>query len=101
MDQLKQYIEENKKRFLDELFELIRVPSISARPENKPDMIKMAGMLSDALLEAGADEARLNRLSSGIPILLSRRYVMERYGLVEPMMTKGNFSCTLRHLNLW
>ena len=45
MDQLKQYIEENKQRFLDELFELIRVPSISAIPENKPDMIKMAGLL--------------------------------------------------------
>ena len=55
MDQLKQYIEENKQRFLDELFELIRVPSISARPENKPDMIKMAGLLRDALLEAGEE----------------------------------------------
>ena len=74
MDQLKQYIEENKKRFLDELFELIRVPSISARPENKPDMIKMAGMLSDALLEAGADEAKVLE-TSGQPVVYGSKHV--------------------------
>jgi acetylornithine deacetylase/succinyl-diaminopimelate desuccinylase-like protein len=56
MDQLKQYIEENKQRFLDELFELIRIPSVSAKPENKPDMLRMAGALKDNLLAAGADD---------------------------------------------
>jgi acetylornithine deacetylase/succinyl-diaminopimelate desuccinylase-like protein len=68
MDQLKQYIEENKQRFLDELFELIRVPSISAIPENKPEMIKTAGLLRDALLEAGADEAMVME-TSGQPVV--------------------------------
>jgi acetylornithine deacetylase/succinyl-diaminopimelate desuccinylase-like protein len=74
MDQLKQYIEENKQRFLDELFELIRVPSISASPESKPDMIKMAGLLRDALLEAGADEARVME-TSGQPVVYGSKHV--------------------------
>ncbi|KPL15672.1 MAG: hypothetical protein AMS26_06975 [Bacteroides sp. SM23_62] len=72
MDQLKQFIEDNKQRFLDELFELIRVPSISAKPENKPDMIKMAGLLRDALLEAGADKARVME-TRGQPVVFGSR----------------------------
>ena len=76
MDQLKQYIEENKQRFLDELFELIRVPSISAIPENKPDMIKTAGLLKDALLKAGADEARVME-TNGQPVVYGSKHVGE------------------------
>ena len=34
---VKSYIESNKDRFLEELFSLIRIPSISAKHENKPD----------------------------------------------------------------
>jgi acetylornithine deacetylase/succinyl-diaminopimelate desuccinylase-like protein len=74
MDQLKQYIEENKQRFLDELFELISVPSISAKPENKPDMIKTAGLIRDALMEAGADEARVME-TSGQPVVFGSKHV--------------------------
>jgi acetylornithine deacetylase/succinyl-diaminopimelate desuccinylase-like protein len=74
MDQLKQYIEENKQRFLDELFELIRIPSISAIPEKKPDMIKMAGLLRDALMEAGADEARVME-TSGQPVVYGSKQI--------------------------
>jgi acetylornithine deacetylase/succinyl-diaminopimelate desuccinylase-like protein len=74
MDQLKQYIEENKQRFLDELFELIRIPSVSAKPENKPDMLRMAGALKDNLLAAGADEARVME-TSGQPVVYGSRIV--------------------------
>ena len=35
---IKQYIEENKDRFFEELFSLMRIPSVSAKPEHKPDM---------------------------------------------------------------
>jgi acetylornithine deacetylase/succinyl-diaminopimelate desuccinylase-like protein len=74
MDQLKQYIEDNKQRFLDELFELIRVPSISAKPENKADMIKMARLLKDQLLDAGLDEARVMQ-TSGQPVVFGSKNV--------------------------
>ena len=39
---IKQYIQENENRFLEELFSLIRIPSVSALPEHKEDMLKCA-----------------------------------------------------------
>ena len=38
MISVKKYIESNKDRFIEELFSLIRIPSISAKHEHKPDM---------------------------------------------------------------
>ncbi len=57
MDYIKNYIEENKQRFLDELFGLIRIPSISSISENKDDMYKAAEYWKKSMLEAGADKA--------------------------------------------
>ena len=37
--EIKQYIKENEARFMEELFSLIRIPSISALPEHKDDML--------------------------------------------------------------
>ncbi len=74
MEQLKEYIERNKQRFLDELFEIIRVPSVSAKPENKKDMLKMAGMIREKFLEAGADAAEVLE-TSGQPVVYASRTV--------------------------
>ena len=38
MGNFKTYIDKNKERFLNELFELLRIPSISANSENDPDI---------------------------------------------------------------
>ena len=54
---IKQYIEEHKERFFSELFSLMRIPSVSAKPENKPDMQRCAERYVELLREAGADEA--------------------------------------------
>ncbi len=59
MNDLKQYIEDNKQRFLDELFDLIRIPSISSIESHKPDMYRAAEMWKKLLLEAGADKAEI------------------------------------------
>ncbi len=59
MTPIKTYIEENKNRFLDELFGLIRIPSISSIAANKPDMYKAAEYWKKTLLEAGADRAEV------------------------------------------
>ncbi len=74
MDQINQYIEENKQRFLDELFELIRIPSVSSKPENNPDMLKMADKIKESLLAAGADEARVME-TSGQPVVFGSKTV--------------------------
>ena len=57
MDKVKSYIEANKERFISELFDLLRIPSISAQSERKPDMQRCAEFLAAALVKAGADRA--------------------------------------------
>jgi acetylornithine deacetylase/succinyl-diaminopimelate desuccinylase-like protein len=74
MDQVKQYIEENRDRFLDELFEIIRIPSVSASPENKPDMLKTAEAIKDSLRAAGADEARVME-TAGQPVVFGAKII--------------------------
>ena len=56
---VKSYIESNKDRFLEELFSLIRIPSISAKHENKPDMLTCAQRWTEVLLSSGADKAEV------------------------------------------
>lgn len=51
----KEYQDQNKDRFLNELLELLRIPSVSARSEHKNDMIKCAEAVKQKLLAAGAD----------------------------------------------
>lgn len=51
------YIESNKDRFLEELFSLIRIPSVSAKHEHKPDMAACAERWVELLLLSGVDKA--------------------------------------------
>ena len=53
------YIEQNKDRFLDELFGLLRIPSISSLEKHKPDMQRAAEYWKKTLLEAGADKVEI------------------------------------------
>ena len=71
---IKQYIQENENRFLDELFSLIRIPSISALPEHNDDMLKCAERWKELLLAAGADEARIMP-SNGNPLVYAEKMV--------------------------
>ena len=73
---VKEYIEENEARFLEEGFSLIRIPSVSADPAHKNDMVACAERWRDLLLEAGADEARLMP-SSGNPLVYAEKRVGE------------------------
>jgi acetylornithine deacetylase/succinyl-diaminopimelate desuccinylase-like protein len=54
MQAWKDYQEKNKQRFLDELLELLRIPSVSANSAHKEDMRKCAEMVRQRMLEAGA-----------------------------------------------
>ena len=71
---MKQYIQQNKERFFEELFSLLRIPSISAKAENKPDMQRCASRLAELLLEAGADEAAVYP-SKGNPVVFGKKTV--------------------------
>lgn len=71
---VKEYIKENESRFLDELFSLIRIPSISAKPEHRDDMLACASRWKELLLEAGADEAMVMP-SQGNPLVYAEKRV--------------------------
>ena len=68
----KQYIEKNQKRFLDELFTLLRIPSISSQSEHKPDMIKCAERWRELILAAGADKCEVMP-AEGNPIVYGEK----------------------------
>ena len=78
---MKQYIEQNRERFFDELFSILRIPSISAKQENKPDMVRCANRLKELLLEAGADMAEVIP-TSGNPVVFGRKMVDPSYKTV-------------------
>ncbi|MCT4674262.1 MAG: dipeptidase [Prolixibacteraceae bacterium] len=59
MEQINKYIEQHQQRFLDELFGLIRIPSISSIKDHKADMYKAAEYWKQLLLDAGADKAEI------------------------------------------
>lgn len=71
---IKTYISENESRMLDELFSLIRIPSISAQPEHHDDMLACAERWRQLLLEAGADEAMVMP-SQGNPMVFAQKNV--------------------------
>ena len=59
MKDLKSYIEQNKDRFLSELFGLIQIPSISSQSEHKGDMQRAAEYWQKTFLDAGVDKAEI------------------------------------------
>lgn len=78
---MKQYIKENKERFYDELFSLLRIPSISAKPEHKGDMQKCAERLVELLLQAGADQVAVYP-SAGNPVVFGQKILDPSYKTV-------------------
>ncbi|MHC1705681.1 MAG: dipeptidase [Tenuifilaceae bacterium] len=74
MDYIKTYIDANKDRFLEELFGLIRIPSISSLNENKPDMIRAAEYWKKTILDAGADKAEVMP-TDGNPIVYGEKII--------------------------
>ena len=71
---MKEYIESNKERFFEELFTILRIPSISAKPDHKPDMYRCADAIADLLKAAGADEACLYE-TDGNPVVYGEKKV--------------------------
>ena len=74
MYEIQKYISENEPRMLEELFSLIRIPSISAKPDHHHYMLACAERWAQLLLEAGADEAVVMP-SAGNPIVFGQKTV--------------------------
>lgn len=74
MEKIKKYIEENKERYVEELFELIRIPSISSQSEHKEDMVKAAEKFKESLLAAGCDKAEVMP-TAGNPVVYAEKII--------------------------
>ncbi len=59
MKQVKEYVNANKQRFIDELIELLSIPSVSADPAYKKDVARTAEWVKKSLLDAGVDKAEV------------------------------------------
>jgi len=70
----KDYQEQHKERFLNELLDLLRIPSVSAKTEHKDDMVKCAEAVRQRLLEAGADKVEIYP-TEGHPVVYGEKIV--------------------------
>lgn len=70
----KDYQTAHQERFLQELLELLRIPSVSARSENKESMLECAQLVKKRLLEAGADTASIYP-TDGHPIVYGEKII--------------------------
>lgn len=98
METIKNYVESNKERFLKELFDLIRIPSISAVAEAKEDMNSTAQYIKESLLKAGADHAEVMK-TSGWPVVYGHKTVDES---LPTVLVYGHYDVQpVEPLDLW
>ena len=74
MKELKGYLEANKQRFLDELLELLRIPSVSADPKHTGDVRRMAEATAEHLKAVGVDHVEICD-TAGHPIVYGEKMV--------------------------
>ena len=74
MQDTKKYVEENKDRFVQELVDLLKIPSISADSNYKKDMLKTAEAVKKSLIEAGCDTAEIIE-TPGHPVVFGEKII--------------------------
>ena len=74
MKSAKSYILENKQRFIDELIELLKIPSISANSNYKADVIHTADAVKNSLQKAGCDQVEICE-TPGFPIVYGEKII--------------------------
>ncbi len=98
METIKKYVESNKDRFLEELFDFIRIPSISALAEAKDDMMKTADYVKSALIKAGADHAEVKE-TEGWPVVYGHKIIDET---LPTVLVYGHYDVQpVEPLELW
>ena len=68
------YIEKNKDKFLNELFEFIKIPSVSADIKFKQEVLKAASFLEENLIKIGADNVQVFQ-TLGYPIVYADKII--------------------------
>lgn len=74
MQQLQSYLEQNKERFLNELLDLLRIPSISADANYGAEVNRAAAFVCEQLQKAGADKAEVIA-TKGYPVVYAEKII--------------------------
>ena len=74
MDTIKQYVQTHKDRFINELIEMLKIPSVSADSAYAQDVIDMANAVKESLLRAGCDVVELCE-TPGYPIVFGEKII--------------------------
>ena len=74
MQKTQAYIKENKDRFLTELFDLLRIPSVSADPQFTPDVAHAAEWIKEHLEKIGAENVSVEK-TAGHPIVYGEKMI--------------------------
>ena len=74
MEQIKNYINDNKNRFINELVDLLKIPSISADPAYKQDVLNCADEVAKSMKNAGAEKIEICK-TKGYPIVYGEKIV--------------------------
>jgi acetylornithine deacetylase/succinyl-diaminopimelate desuccinylase-like protein len=77
MEETLDFVKTNEKRFLDELFELLRIPSVSADSKYKGDVARAAEFIKASLEKAGADNVEISP-TAGHPIVYGEKIIDEK-----------------------
>ena len=98
MSQISSYIQSNQERFLDELFSLIRIPSISAKQEHKPDMERCAQRWAELLVASGVDRVEVMS-TDGNPVVYAEKHVSDA---AQTVLVYGHYDVMpAEPLELW
>jgi len=98
MEKVQEYIAGNKQRFLDELFELLRIPSVSADSKYKTDVQKAAEFVKKNLEAAGADKVEICP-TKGHPIVYGEKIISKE---APTVLVYGHYDVQPADpLNLW
>ena len=90
MDNTQNYISENKERFLDELLDLLRIPSISADATYSADVHKTAEHIAESLTKAGAENVarELSYPAMVVDQTMIDRRVKKHFDRYTPMLAR-------------
>ncbi len=74
MQEISEYLDKNKDRFINELIQLLKIPSVSADPAYSQDVINASEAVKTALLEAGCETAEICE-TEGYPIVFAEKII--------------------------
>lgn len=74
MSEIKNLVDQNSEKYLEELFALLRIPSVSADPKYKEEVLRMAEKVKESLIKAGADNVEICP-TPGFPIVYGDKII--------------------------